>query len=75
MKFQEGNSVAILRSLLSVSFSSIILITARVAIATCPIPTLFGIGWNNSGGQGIKQVFATYVNNTSDDIAVGEEIL
>lgn len=25
--------------------------------------------------KGIKQVFATHVNNTSDDIAVGEEIL
>jgi hypothetical protein len=75
MKFQEGNSVAVLRSLLSVSLSSIILMTAIVAIATCLILPLFSIGWNSSSGQEIKQVFATHVNNTSDDIAVGEEIL
>jgi hypothetical protein len=75
MKLQEGNKVQVLRSLLSMSLSSILLMTAIVAIAMCLILPLFSIGWWNSSSQGINQVFATHVNNTSDDIAIGEEIV
>lgn len=70
----KGKTVAVLRLLLSLSLSSIILMTAIVAIAICLILLpLFSIEWNSSS-QLIKPVFATHVNNTSD-ITVGEEIV
>jgi hypothetical protein len=50
MKFQEENSVVVLESLLLVSLSSIILMTAIVAITMYLILPLFSIGWNSSSG-------------------------